>query len=123
MEERTGVDHLSLALLIISILLFIIGKLTGWGFFTWISLVPLVLCYYRALSKNKLKRHQENILFLKYWYPVQSKWINKYREIKAKAQYKYFKCPECHSLLKLPRKVGEVTVTCGKCRHQFKKKA
>ena len=66
MEERTGVDHLSLALLIISILLFIIGKLTGWGFFTWISLVPLVLCYYRALSKNKLKRHQENILFLKY---------------------------------------------------------
>jgi transcription elongation factor Elf1 len=38
-------------------------------------------------------------------------------------KYKYFKCPECKSWLRLPRGVGEVTVTCGKCRHAFKQKA
>ena len=38
-------------------------------------------------------------------------------------KYKYFKCPQCHARLRLPRKVGEVTVTCGKCRHAFKQKA
>ena len=46
--------------------------------------------------------------------------INRLRNIR---KYKYFKCPQCHARLRLPRKVGEVTVTCGKCRHAFKKKA
>ena len=43
--------------------------------------------------------------------------------VKNLRKYKYFKCPECHARLRLPRKVGEVTVTCGKCRHAFKQKA
>ena len=38
-------------------------------------------------------------------------------------QYKYFTCPKCKSRLKLPRGVGEVTVTCGKCGEKIKKKA
>ena len=122
MEDRTGVDHLSLALLIVSILLFLVGKLFGWAFFAWLALVPLVLCYYRALSKNKLKRHQEKILFLKYWYPIQSKWINQYRAFKAKRQYKYFKCKECGQQLRVPRKKGKIEITCPKCRHTFIKK-
>ena len=99
-----------------------VGKLFGWAFFAWLALVPLVLCYYRALSKNKLKRHQENILFLKYWYPIQSKWINQYRAFKAKRQYKYFKCKECGQQLRVPRKKGKIEITCPKCRHTFIKK-
>ena len=122
MEDRTGVDHLSLALLIVSILLFLVGKLFGLAFFAWLALVPLVLCYYRALSKNKLKRHQENILFLKYWYPIQSKWINQYRALKARRQYRYFKCKECGQQLRVPRKKGKIEITCPKCRHTFIKK-
>ena len=43
--------------------------------------------------------------------------------LKNMRKYKYFKCPECHARLRLPRKVGEVTVTCGKCHHAFKQKA
>ena len=43
--------------------------------------------------------------------------------LKHSREYKYVRCPKCHSWLKLPRKVGEVTVTCGKCRHAFKQKA
>ena len=67
MEDRTGVDHLSLALLILSIVLVLIGMVFRWSMVRFLSLIPLVLCYYRAFSKNKLKRHQENILFLKYF--------------------------------------------------------
>ena len=37
-------------------------------------------------------------------------------------KYKYFKCPSATRCCIL-RKVGEVTVTCGKCKHSFKKKA
>lgn len=122
MQDRTGVDHLSLALLIVSLVVGLFGQLLGWGWLTWLSLVPLVFCYFRIFSKNKLKRHQENILFLKYWYPIQSKWINQYRALKARRQYRYFKCKECGQQLRVPRKKGKIEITCPKCRHTFIKK-
>lgn len=122
MQDRTGVDHLSLALLIVSLVVGLVGQLLGWGWLTWLSLVPLVFCYFRIFSKNKLKRHQENILFLKYWYPIQSKWINQYRALKARRQYRYFKCKECGQQLRVPRKKGKIEITCPKCRHTFIKK-
>ena len=122
MQDRTGVDHLSLALLIVSLVVGLVGQLLGWGWLTWISLVPLVFCYFRIFSKNKLKRHQENILFLKYSYPIQSKWINQYRALKARRQYRYFKCKECGQQLRVPRKKGKIEITCPKCRHTFIKK-
>ena len=122
MEDRTGVDHLSLALLILSIVLVLIGMVFRWSMVRFLLLIPLVLCYYRAFSKNKLKRHQENILFLKYWYPIQTKMMNKYRHLKARRQYKYFKCKECGQQLRVPRKKGKIEITCPKCRHTFIKK-
>lgn len=122
MQDRTGVDHLSLALLIVSLIVGLIGQLLGWSWLTWLSLLPLVLCYFRIFSKNKLKRHQENVLFLKYWYPIQTKWMNQYRAVKARRQYRYFKCKECGQQLRVPRKKGKIEITCPKCRHTFIKK-
>lgn len=122
MQDRTGVDHLSLALLIVSLIVSLIGNLLGWSWLAWSSLIPLVLFYYRSFSKNKLKRHQENVLFLKYWYPIQTKWMNQYRMLKAKHQYRYFKCKECGQSLRVPRKKGKIEITCPKCRHTFIKK-
>lgn len=122
MEERAGVDHLSLALMVISLVIFMIGKLLGWSFLTWLALAPLIHSYYRALSKDKLKRHQENILFLKYYYPVQTKVVNKFKALKSRRQYKYLKCKECGQKLRVPRKKGRIEITCPKCRHTFIKK-
>lgn len=122
MQDRTGVDHLSLALLIVLLIVGLIGQLLGWSWLTWLSLLPLVLCYFRIFSKNKLKRHQENVLFLKYWYPIQTKWMNQYRALKARRQYRYFKCKECGQQLRVPRKKGKIEITCPKCRHTFIKK-
>ena len=92
MEGRTGVDHFSIGLLFLSIFITLIGQLLGWKWLIILAWIPLVYCYYRMLSKNKMKRHQENILFLRYWYPIQTKMINKYRQFKTKRQYRYYKC-------------------------------
>ena len=35
----------------------------------------------------------------------------------------YYRCPQCRAWLRLPRNIGEKTVTCGKCGATFKKKA
>ena len=37
MEDRTGVDHLSLALLIVSLIVSLIGNLLGWSWLAWFS--------------------------------------------------------------------------------------
>ena len=43
--------------------------------------------------------------------------------LKNRKKYRYFRCPNCHARLRLPRGVGEVTVNCGQCKHSFRKKA
>ena len=122
MEGRTGVDHFSIGLLFLSIFITLIGQLLGWKWLIILAWIPLVYCYYRMLSKNKMKRHQENILFLRYWYPIQTKMINKYRQFKTKRQYRYYKCKECGQELRVPKGKGKFEITCPKCHHSFIKK-
>ena len=122
MEGRTGVDHFSIGLLFLSIFITLIGQLLGWKWLIILAWIPLVYCYYRMLSKNKMKRHQENILFLRYWYPIQTKMMNKYRQFKTKCQYRYYKCKECGQELRVPKGKGKIEITCPKCHHSFIKK-
>ena len=42
---------------------------------------------------------------------------------KNRKVYLYYRCPQCRAWLRLPRNIGEKTVTCGKCGATFKKKA
>jgi len=123
MEGRVGVDHLSLFLLVIGIILQIVLSLLSNSLLIWLCYLPTLIGLGRALSKNKLKRHQENVLFLKYWYPIQSRWVNGYRGLKArfkgKRQYRYFSCKSCKQKLRVPRKAKRVQVTCPKCGETF----
>lgn len=123
MDGRAGADHFSLALLFLSVILVVLGQLLGWKWLVIVAWAPMVYCYYRMLSKNKLKRHQENILFLKYWYPIQTKWKNKWLHFKAQRQYKYFKCKACGQKLRVPKGKGKIEVTCPKCKTAVIKKS
>lgn len=122
MEGRTGVDHFSTGLLFLSIILTLIGQLIGWKWVVMLAWLPLVYCYYRILSKDKIKRHQENIVFLRYWYPIQTKIMNRYRQFKVRRQYKYYKCKDCGQQLRVPKGKGKIEITCPKCKTSFIKK-
>lgn len=122
MEGRTGVDHFSMGLLFFSIILTLIGQLIGWKWIVMLAWLPLVYCYYRILSKDKIKRHQENIVFLRYWYPIQTKIMNRYRQFKVRRQYKYYKCKDCGQQLRVPKGKGKIEITCPKCKTSFIKK-
>jgi len=122
MEGRTGVDHLSMGLLFLSIIITLIGQIIGWKWIVILAWFPLGYCYYRILSKNKIKRHQENVLFLRYWYPIQTKMMNQYRQFKARRQYKYYKCKDCGQQLRVPKGKGKIEITCPKCKKSFIRK-
>ena len=123
MQGRHGADELSLALLIACVTISIVGNLLGVGLLSLISLVLFIIAVFRMFSQNHNRRYQENQKYLAFWNNTSGGIRQFITRLKNFRKYKYFKCPECHSRLRLPRKVGEVTVTCGKCHHAFKQKA
>lgn len=120
MQGRHGADEFSMALLIGGVVLSILGNLMRFSLFSLISLAAFVYGLYRMLSRDHEKRYAENQKYLAF---IHGELKQFYVRMKNIRKFKYFKCPQCQARLRLPRKVGEVTVTCGKCRHTFKQKA
>ena len=120
MQGRHGADEFSMALLIGGVVLSILGNLLRFSLFSLISLAAFVYGLYRMLSRDHKKRYAENQKYLAF---IHGELKQFYVRMKNIRKFKYFKCPQCQARLRLPRKVGEVTVTCGKCRHTFKQKA
>ena len=124
MAGRHGADEFSMAMLIAGLALSIGGSLTRLTFIlSPVSLALYVYAVYRMFSRNHAKRVSENQKYLTFWGRYTGSLRQFFVRLKNSKKYKYFKCPQCHARLRLPRKVGEVTVTCGKCRHAFKQKA
>ena len=120
MQGRHGADEFSMALLIGGVVLSILGNLLRLSLFSLISLAAFIYGLYRMLSRDHEKRYAENQKYLAF---IHGELKQFYVRMKNIRKFKYFKCPQCQARLRLPRKVGEVTVTCGKCRHTFKQKA
>lgn len=123
MTGRNGSDDLSLALLIAGLVLSLISSIFGSSLLYLVGLALYIACLFRMFSRNIARRYEENRKYVEWRQKAKTSISQAKVRLMNMRKYKYFKCPECGALLKLPRKVGEVTVTCGKCRHQFKKKA
>ena len=123
MQGRHGADELSMALLIAGLALSIIGSLTRFPLLSLLSMALYIYAMFRMFSRDHQKRYAENQKYLSVMHGSSGSVRQFFVRLKNIRKYKYFKCPECHSRLRLPRKVGEVTVTCGKCHHAFKQKA
>lgn len=123
MMGRHGSDQLSFALLLGGIILSLLTSITRIGIFYYIGLAAYILAIFRMFSKNRVKRAVENQKYLNFRANFKANFSQFFVRLKNIKKYRYFRCPECKARLRLPRKVGEVTVTCGKCRHQFRQKA
>ena len=123
MIGRNGADQLSMAMLIAGIVLSLLTAITRLAVFNVLGLIVLVLTVFRMFSRNLEKRRAENQKFVNFRANFGANAKQLMNRLKNMKKYKYFKCPQCGARLRLPRKVGEVTVTCGKCKNQFKQKA
>jgi len=123
MSGRTGVDQLSYAMVIAALVMTIIGSLARVPLLTLMADALILLAFFRMLSKNRLKRAQENATYLQKTQHARraaSEWVNR---VKNGKKYRYFTCPKCKSRLRVPRGVGSVTITCKSCGTKFDKKA
>ena len=123
MEGRNGADQLSNFTVIAGLILYILSWITGFGIFALLGFALYVWSIFRMFSRNRAKRFAENQKYLSLSGRARTESSQFFRRAKNIRQYKYFRCPQCHARLRLPRKVGSVTVRCGKCGHNFEAKA
>ncbi|MCD8036401.1 MAG: FYDLN acid domain-containing protein [Clostridiales bacterium] len=126
---RYGTDDLnkllSVVALVLLILALIITRVYGnIGSIIWLlGVITLFLCYYRMFSRNIAKRQAENQKFQSLRY---GRAVNKQRRKERAEQskdYKFFKCPKCGVLNRVPKGKGKIQITCPKCGEQFIRKS
>ena len=123
MSVRNGPDQLGMALLIASLVIQIAAPLTGIYALIYISYGLYGWFIFRFFSKNRYKRQEENRRFVFFYRNAVLKTKQFFRRLKGAGKYKYFKCPQCKTLLRLNRGSGEKEIHCPRCGHDVQIKA
>ena len=114
MAGRYGTDRLNMTILGAGLVACLISP-----FFhrPLINLLLTVLSYglmiwaiFRTLSRNTYKRYQENRKFLQFFDRLKDR------------EHRYFDCPKCRQVVRVPRGKGKISITCPRCREKFIKK-
>jgi len=126
MYGRRGTDEFSRFLLIVTLVFIILSWIFQGALnsvFSFLTIASLVYCYFRILSRDIYKRQKENTWYLQKKTAVQ-KWFRSVKErwIQRK-DYKFFRCPSCRALLRVPRGKGKIQLTCRKCGNRFERKS
>lgn len=122
MRGRYGIDQLSTALLVISIVLSILFRIYSSGLINILNLILLFAIFYRTLSKDRRKRYKENKKFLKIWDPISNGVNKRIQKIKNRKDYGYYKCSGCKQEIRVPKGKGKIKITCPKCKTTMIKK-
>lgn len=123
MYGRYGTDQLNLFLLCLAVGLSLINSILSAIFrsstaymlgvnpILYLSMLG-VLGYsiYRSLSRNIYARQKENRGFMQFW--------NRLRDRKNR----YFRCPKCRQLVRVPKGKGKINIRCPKCGEKFIRK-
>ena len=119
---RNGNDQLNQFLYAADAILLIAATLVRGQAGRWMWLAVLILLgyiYFRMFSKNLTKRREENGKYLRLRYSIQAglklrreKWVQR-------KDYKFFTCPSCKTMLRVPRGHGKIKIVCRKCGNSF----
>ena len=75
------------------------------------------------LSRNIPKRQAENARFMDLKYRLFSKLRLQREKWTQRDEYKFFHCPSCRTVLRVPRGRGKIMIVCKKCGTRFEGKS
>lgn len=105
-----GTDQLNLTILTVDLILCIAGLFIRNGWISLLTYLPMLLVLYRMLSHDHYRRRQENRRFLQLVDRVKDR------------DNRYFKCPKCRQMVRVPKGKGKLSITCPRCKETFIKK-
>ena len=115
MAGRYGTDKLNMVILSVGLAVSLVSVFVQ---YPPVNLLLVALSYglmiwaiFRTLSRNTYKRYQEN---------------RKYLQIVGRLKdrnNRYFACPKCRQMVRVPRGKGKISITCPRCREKFVRKS
>ena len=120
MYGRNGVDQLGVCMIWGAILLDLAGMLIKKsgivsGIIGFAATALAIWALWRVFSRNLEKRRAENAAFLqKIWWPVKRRFASG-RQQRMDREHKYFTCPKCKTVCRVPAGKGKIVITCPKC--------
>ena len=114
MDGRYGTDQLNMVILgagLVASILSAAIQVQPVNLIFWaLSYALMIWAIFRTLSRNTYKRYQENRKFRQIFYRLKDR------------QNRYFNCPKCRQMVRVPRGKGKIAITCPRCREKFVKK-
>ena len=114
MVGRYGTDRLNMVILGAGL---ITSLISVWCRSARLNMIFFVLSYglmiwaiWRSLSRNTYQRYQENRKFWAFFDRLKDR------------QHRYFDCPKCHQMVRVPRGKGKISITCPRCKEKFVRK-
>ncbi|MBR6554971.1 MAG: hypothetical protein IKT90_02035 [Clostridia bacterium] len=123
MEGRHGVDHYSRFLSIVSCVMLVLFMISRWQILWYMALFLLIYSYFRAFSRNRAKRQAENRKYLTVSYAVTSKFRARKQRMQQSKNHRFFPCPGCKAVMRVPRGKGKIEITCPQCGMKFVRKS
>ena len=115
MSGRYGTDRLNMTILMAGVVISLIGAFiqkplvnllltaVAYGLMIW------AIC--RSFSRNTYRRYEENRKFLQFFDRLKDR------------DHRYFDCPKCRQMVRVPRGKGKIAITCPRCREKFIRKS
>lgn len=119
MYGRYGGDRLSSVMLISGSILMILALPKVLRFLYFVGLALILLAILRGLSRNFDARRKELNAYLRSKNKIKGFFSLSARKWKERKTHKYFRCPDCKAILRVPKGKGKITVTCAKCGRKF----
>lgn len=115
MAGRYGTDRLNMVILgagLVASLLSVMIKVQPLNIIFWaLSYGLMIWAIFRTMSRNTYRRYQENRKFLQI--------VSRLKD----RQNRYFDCPKCRQVVRVPRGKGKISITCPRCREKFIRKS
>ncbi len=114
MAGRYGTDKLNTFILGLGLILCLVSMFvpatTANLVLTTVSYALMIWAIFRTLSRNTYKRYRENRRFLMLFDRIKDR------------EHRYYDCPKCRQLVRVPRGKGKIMITCPKCGEKFTKR-
>ena len=114
MTGRYGTDRLNVVILcagLVASLLSVMISVRPFNLIFWaLSYGLMIWAIWRSLSRNTYGRYQENRRFWAFFDRLKDR------------QHRYFDCPKCHQMVRVPRGKGKISITCPRCKEKFVRK-
>lgn len=126
MQGRYGNDEFN-RFLSVAALVFIVISLFGrlfypLTFFYIPGVLILIYTLFRSFSKNHYARSKERNFYVN----IKNRFLGFFRlqqrRWRGRNTSRYYRCPECRTIIRVPKGRGKIQITCPKCRKQFIKR-